>query len=93
MPQAERDLGAIGSYIAEDNPERAIAFTRELRDAAKGLSEWPERFPVVARYRHAMLRRRSYGNYAIFYHVAEEAVMVLRIAHGARDFASIFPDA
>jgi toxin ParE1/3/4 len=30
-PLAERDLEAIGDYIAEDNPARALSFVAELR--------------------------------------------------------------
>ncbi len=31
-PLAERDLEAIGDYIADDNPARAVSFVAELRD-------------------------------------------------------------
>jgi plasmid stabilization system protein ParE len=30
-PAAERDLEAIGDYIAEDNPARALTFIGEIR--------------------------------------------------------------
>jgi plasmid stabilization system protein ParE len=48
--EVERDLEAIGDFIAEDNPERAIGFIRELREKCLGLAEFPERFPLVPRY-------------------------------------------
>lgn len=39
-----------------------------------------------------MLRRRVYGNYLIFYDLRPEAVEILHVLHGARDYAAIvFP--
>lgn len=39
-----------------------------------------------------MLRRKVFGNYLIFYDVGADAVEILHILHGARDYAQIiFP--
>jgi plasmid stabilization system protein ParE len=39
-----------------------------------------------------VLRRKVYGNYLIFYDIGPDAVEILRILHGARDYAQIvFP--
>lgn len=43
--EAERDLEAIGDYIARDNPGRALGFVRELRGKCLGLADMAERFP------------------------------------------------
>ncbi len=48
--EAERDLEEIGDRIAQDNPQRALTFVRELRTACLALADFPERFPLVPRY-------------------------------------------
>ena len=43
--KAEDDLIRIADYIARDNPERAISFIRELRDAALQLGDLDGIYP------------------------------------------------
>ncbi|MFD2183895.1 type II toxin-antitoxin system RelE/ParE family toxin [Rhodoplanes azumiensis] len=39
------------------------------------------------------IRRRTHGNYLIFYRIEDDEVQVLHVLHGARDYTSIlFPD-
>lgn len=91
--EAEHDLEAIGDYIARANPERAISFLRELREQCLGLSDMPQRFPLVSRYEAAGVRRRSHGNYLIFYRIEGDKVVIIHILHGAQDYgAFLFPD-
>lgn len=91
--EAQRDLEAIGDRIAEDNPDRALSFVRELREACFGLGDYPERFPLLPRYERHRIRHRVHGNYLIFYRVEAGEVLVLHVLHGARDFAGIlFPE-
>jgi len=90
---AETELEAIMVYIAASNPERALRLFLELRAACEGLSDMPERFPLVPRYDEAMIRRRVHGDYLIFYRVGSEAVDILHILHGAMDYERLlFPD-
>lgn len=90
--EAERDLAAIADYIAADNPERAVNFLQEMREKCLGLSEMPERFPVVSRYESVGVRRRLHGRYLIFYRVDGDAVIILHILHGAQEYDVIlFP--
>jgi plasmid stabilization system protein ParE len=90
--EAERDLEAIGDYIASDSPAAAILFIRELREKCLGLADFPARFPLVPRYEASDVRRRVHGNYLIFYRVGEDAVTVLHILNGAADYeALLFP--
>lgn len=42
---AERELEAIGDYIALENPARAGSFVRELRKDCALLTAMPERHP------------------------------------------------
>lgn len=87
--EAEHDLEAIGDYIAQDSPVRAISFLRELHDQCIGLADMPERFPLVPRYATAGVRRRRHGNYLIFYRVEADKVVVIHILHGAQDYGAI----
>jgi plasmid stabilization system protein ParE len=91
--EAERDLEAIGDFIARDNPARALSFVRELRAACLGLAEFPARFALVPRYETEGVRHRVHGNYLIFYRVGDGTVDVLHILHGAMDYAGVlFPE-
>lgn len=91
--EAEQDLERIADYIALDNPVRAVSFLQELRGKCLALADMPERFPLVPRYEASGVRRRSHGNYLIFYRVEPEKVVVIHILHGAQDYAAIlFPN-
>jgi toxin ParE1/3/4 len=90
--EAERDLEAIGDYIARDNPERALSFIRELRGKCLDLADFPDRHPLVPRYETLGVRHRVHGNYLIFYRADAGGVTVIHILHGAMDYAAIlFP--
>jgi toxin ParE1/3/4 len=90
--EAERDLEAIGDYIARDNPARALSFIQELRGKCLALADMPERFPLVPRYEALGVRRRGHGRYLIFYRVDPNAVVIVHVLHGAQDYGEIlFP--
>ena len=44
-PAASADLKAIGLYIADDNPDRAVTFVAELEMRARKIGEHPLAFP------------------------------------------------
>lgn len=91
--EAEQDLDAIASHIARDNPPRALTFLQEIRDQCLGLATMPERFPLVPRYAAHGIRKRSHGNYLIFYRAEHDRIVIVHILHGARDYLSILdPD-
>jgi len=91
--EAEADLESIGDHIAQESPERAVTFLRDLREACEGLGAMSERFPLVARYEHAGVRRRVHGNYLIFYRVGIETVDVIHVLHGAMNYEPLlFPE-
>lgn len=90
-PEAEQDLEAIGDYIARDNPQRAIAFVRELRDHCKTIA----RNPLGYRERTELavgLRSCAHGNYVIFFDVLSDAVEIIRVLHGTRDVPTVLAD-
>lgn len=87
--EAESDLESIGDYIALDNPGRALTFIRDVREQCATLAEFPKRYPIVPGYEQKGVRRRTFGNYAIFYRADARRVTVLHILHGARDYGAI----
>jgi toxin ParE1/3/4 len=49
--------------------------------------------PLVPRYEHLGIRRRPFGNYLIFYRIGADAIEVVHILHGARDYEPLlFPE-
>ena len=87
--EAERDLEEIGDHIAIDDPYVALRFVGALRDRCMALGDFPNRFPMVERYATAGLRRCRHGNYLIFYRVEADAVVIIHVLHGARDYPEI----
>lgn len=89
---AEADLEAIGDYIAQDNPVRALSFVRELSRSCLELADMPEAWPIVPRYEHQGIHRRVHGRYLTFYRVSEDRIVVLHVLNGAMDVEAIlFP--
>lgn len=90
---AEADLETIGDYIALSNPFRAASFVNEIRTRCMGLREAPHAFPLLQDHPASGIRRRVHGNYLIFYRIGPEAVEILRVLHGAREYDQIlFPE-
>jgi plasmid stabilization system protein ParE len=93
-PDAVADLKDIFTFIAADNPERAMGFVDELQRAARDAAEFPLAWPLIPRYERFGYRRRPYKGYLIFFQVSDDAVIVLRILNGARDYERLlFPNA
>jgi toxin ParE1/3/4 len=87
------DLSNVGGWIAQDNPVRAHSFVDELMKACEGLATMPLRFQLVAGHEESAVRRRPYGSYSIFYSGGDNAVEIIRVLHGARDYERIlFPE-
>ena len=88
------DLLDIGRSIRRDNPARAETFVAELFDRCQRLGAMPQAYPLLPDWEAKGIRRRPYGDYLIFYRITGEAVEVLHVLHGARDYEAIlFPEA
>ncbi|MEG8223908.1 type II toxin-antitoxin system RelE/ParE family toxin [Sphingomonas sp. HH69] len=83
--RARRDIEGIQNYIGKDNPARAISFVGELRETAKHIGEMPRAFPLVPRYEHYGIRRRSHKGYGILYSVEPDRIFVHRIIGPGQD--------
>ncbi len=60
--KADQDLEAIGDWIAQENPDRAYSFVRELRVDSLSLSDFPERFAIYKASDIGDIRRKPHGN-------------------------------
>jgi toxin ParE1/3/4 len=92
--EAKFDLDDIGDRIADHNPVRAVAFVDELVARCAKLTGAPYAYPLVPRHGNSEIsgiRRVVYGHYLIFYRITTDAVEIVRVLHGARDFESILP--
>jgi plasmid stabilization system protein ParE len=91
--EAESDLQTIAEYVARDSLTAALSLVRDLREKCLALADAPRGYPLVPRYERHGIRRRPFGSYLIFYRVGAEAIEVVHILHGARDFEPLlFPE-
>lgn len=91
-PRAERDLEAIGDYIAKDSPRRALSFVRELRAQCVKITNAPQGYRTRSELGEG-IRFSAYGNYLIYFVIADEAIVrIVRILHGAMDTTVRFND-
>ncbi len=84
------DLESIGDWIAQENPDRAYRFVRELRIDCQSLSDFPDRYAIFKSTELGKIRRKTHGNYIILYVVNSKVVSIVRILHGAQDYADLF---
>ena len=89
LPAAVTDLEGIGDYIARDNPRRAISFVAELRRQCVKLTCSPEGYRQRPELGDS-IRSCAYGNYVIFFTIQADALLIVRILHGAMDIESQF---
>ncbi|WP_241613849.1 type II toxin-antitoxin system RelE/ParE family toxin [Rosenbergiella epipactidis] len=90
-PKAEQDIEAIGDYIAQDNPVRALSFTEELYQQCLLIAE----SPVIYRERPELgqsIRSCAYGRYLIVFSVLDTEVRIERLLHGSRDIIRLFTE-
>ncbi len=89
-PLAERDLEAIGDYIAAEDPVRAMQFIDRLRAQCAALAKAPKGY----RLRPELgpdIRSCACGSYVLFFNVGKTRRTVVRILHGATDIPARFP--
>ena len=81
---AERDVAEIVEHLAKANLDAAIAFIDQLSDRFRQLEQYPESGAQFGDPQRG-LRRTSLGNYVIVYQILDDAVLIVRVVHGARD--------
>ena len=86
---ARADLEEIWLFNAQDNPEAADRFVRNLVSRFPTLASMPQ----MGRLREelaARLRSFPVRNYVIFYRPMGAGIEIVRVLHGARDFPPLF---
>ncbi len=89
---AQRDLNAIGNYIAEDSTDNALAVLDRLQGRAETLSDNAERgrmlpeLRVVDVHQYRELIERPWR---LIYRIEPGAVLVMAVLDGRRDLHSV----
>jgi plasmid stabilization system protein ParE len=74
------------AYIARDSPARAVAFADRILTEVDSLPQWPYQGHVVDELDDPAYREIPAWPYRIVYRLTDEAVGVVAVMHGARDF-------
>jgi toxin ParE1/3/4 len=83
-PAAEADLMDIATFVAQDNPKRALTFVDELEGKCNALGG----APGIGTSRPELgegICMLPHGRYLIFYRAVNKGLRIERIMHGARD--------
>jgi plasmid stabilization system protein ParE len=83
---AREDLLEALEYLVEESPQAAAALLGQIEAAACGLSTHSERGSRVREVTAPELRQILVGRYRLIYQVEPEAVGIVRLLHGSRDF-------
>ena len=88
--QAETDLILIWLFYAEKSERAASRIRQNIISKYNLLLQ----FPRAGRSREELkegLRSLSVRNHLIFYREIEDGIEIVRVLHGAQDFARVFP--
>lgn len=96
-PLAERDAEAITLQITAEQPEAAYRFVAAIQSVRDLLSMFPNAGRAFEQRPLRKLRLRRYTvpgfrNHLILYVVAENAVLITAVVHGARNLAAEIAD-
>jgi toxin ParE1/3/4 len=89
--RADDDLDSIWLHVAEDSVRAAERLIRAIEAAEDRLGQFPE----IGQARPDLaldLRHWPVGSYLILYRVDPEAVLIVRVIHGARDLPAVLDD-
>ena len=86
---ASADLQDIEDFIARDSVLHAIIFVDRIVESTEMLLETPHIGRVVPEFNRHDLREIIFRGYRIVYLVQNDAVLILRVVHGARDLLKL----
>jgi plasmid stabilization system protein ParE len=86
---ASTDLQEIEDFIARDSVLHAIAFVDRIVESAETLLKTPRIGRVVPEFNRQDLREVLFRGYRILYLIQNDAVLILRVVHGARDLLEL----
>jgi addiction module RelE/StbE family toxin len=84
-PEALADLRGIHDYIARDSETIASNFIERLLNDVDRLAEFPLIGPRIREFKRSPYRHLIVRPYRVIYRVADDAVFVIAVVHGARD--------
>ena len=84
------DLGEVADYIAKDSAHYAGAFVREVRDAARSLTDLAERGRLVPEFNDPSIRELFVRSYRLIYQVTGQTIYIVGFIHGARDLSTLW---
>lgn len=87
--EALNDMESIYEYIAEEllAPDTAMGQYNRIADAIETLNQMPERIKVMESEPEKTrgLRKLIIDNYAVFFFIAENKVIITNVLYGASD--------
>ena len=91
LPEAQHDLSAIWSYVAEQSQSEIIAdgLIDKIHDVAKTYAAQP----LLGEFRpdlHPRVRCFPVGRYVVFYFPMDDGMEIMQVIHGARDIPAHF---
>ena len=94
-PEARLDIAEIGFYFTQRDPNVESRFYQELDKTIQMLAESPNlgercRFRNPETKGMRIWQVSKFSNYLIFYLPKDDLLEVVRVIHGARDYAAIF---
>ena len=87
-PRAADMLEETVEYIARDSPAAARRLATAVVNAAGSLAELSERGRIVPELNDLRYRELLVSAYRLIYRVSDDAVNIIAVVHGARDFRS-----
>jgi addiction module RelE/StbE family toxin len=85
-PQAEARLQEIEDFIAQDSPENAIQFIRQIIQRAMSLILFPHSGRILPEKEMSEFREILEGNYRIVYRVRKNHIEIVTVFEGHRQF-------
>jgi toxin ParE1/3/4 len=86
---AEADIRSIAQWIARDSTLAAAKWIDDLDFEFAKIAETPGMGTDRSELR-PKLRSVAFGNYLLFFKSSRERVTIVRVIHGARDYARLF---
>jgi len=91
-PYVESDLDEIASYIAADNPVRAVSFIDEIAEHFCMIGKNPRSYQLRPEI-GPDARLATYRHYVILFRLLTDSVSVERVVHGSRNLSTLYkPD-
>ena len=86
------DLDAAADYIERDSPHYAASLIMEILAAGRSRSFLSHRGRQVPELADPQLRELIVPPYRLIYRVDTDAIWVLAVVHGRRDFGTVWVD-